>query len=184
MGVSVSTVWRLGQPRSGWWLAVCPGDDFALSGSDCLLPFLWDPDTQRYPSSLWLPTGSPPCEDKHPHRQTHHVYININNQEDTMAALSSVSMWWNEPCPGCWPIVPENNWLREKVRHFQTSGSLPVWSWRGSTPIPMCVCAVCSFHCMHPCMMLNYVKVSDLLYSSCSREKMCLLKYSWSFSFA
>lgn len=36
MGVSVSTVWRLGQPRSGWWLAVCPGDDFALSGSDCV----------------------------------------------------------------------------------------------------------------------------------------------------
>lgn len=60
--------------RSGWRSVVDPGGDFALSRTDCLLPFLWDPDTLRYPSSLWLPTGSPPCEDKETHRQTMYIY--------------------------------------------------------------------------------------------------------------
>lgn len=122
--------------RSGWRSVVDPGGDFALSRTDCLLPFLWDPDTPHYPSSLWLPTGSPPCEDKETHTHKPYIYININNQEDTMAVLSCVDMWWNEPCPSCWPTIHENNCLGEKLSWFQTSGSLPASPCRGPTPIP------------------------------------------------
>ncbi len=63
-----------GSARSGWRLAVVPGGDFALSGSDCRLPFLWDPDTLRYPSSLWPPTGSPPWVRTKTHTHTMCIY--------------------------------------------------------------------------------------------------------------
>lgn len=69
----------------GYQLVVALGCYCALSGSDCLLPFLWDPDTPHYPSSLWLPTGSPPCEDTD--TQTPCIFISINNCEDTIALL-------------------------------------------------------------------------------------------------
>lgn len=132
-------LWLVVSGLSWWWLCsvrVWLSVTFSMRSRHSALSI--QSMASHWIPSLWRQTPTQtdtPC-----------VYININNQEDTMAALSSVSMWWNEPCPGCWPIVPENNWLWEKVRHFQTSGSLPVWSWRGSTPIPMCVCAVCSFH--------------------------------------
>lgn len=133
------------------------------------VPFPPGPDTLRCPSSRWPPTGCPPCRQMEAWTD---IVMSVNNWEDTQSLHSSRQ---NEPCPGCWPITRENN--------------CPAG---GTETNPDC------WHCAPHLLLPFYLTTregpkearwwdlghSHLLYSSCSREKMCLLKYSWSFSLA
>lgn len=87
-----------GSARSGWRSAVWPVGDFFWG-------YLLDEiQTLCIIHPIYGLPLDPLSVRTHTHTHKPCVYININNQEDTMVVLFRMNMWSNEPCPGCWLI--------------------------------------------------------------------------------
>lgn len=158
---NVSTVWRLGQHAlvGGWrsaprrwlcsvrvWLSVT----FSMRSRHSALSI--QSMASHWMPSLWGQRHTP---------TTYTVYKYKQLARHTRAVLSSVNMWWNEPCPSCWSFIQQNNCLGENLSRIQTSGSLPVKRRPNPHPLPYLSVGLSPAHAK-PCFHFEWIYYTSI----------------------